>query len=565
MPDLSIRAFSSDDICTDPTQLLGVTSSVQGISINTSQYSTALIKGLTYTLVLHPIALGACVLTFIFGLLAHCGDMSLRCLNGFFSGIASFITLIAVACDFALFLIAQKRINAVSGATASLGSALWMTLVAWILIILSSFSFCCSCCGSSGGGRRQRSKGDAYDDDAWKGNRGAGGTGGTKSDQMRMEALDAEADRKRRNNLPRFATYETEHVESLPLTHDYEGAGQQLRFADTSTNGGHGYHNPPYGYSEGHTPITEHDPYSYGYGQAMSTPTSYAHQQDSYIPGVGPGAPRTVPAATAYYDSSVSAPFSDTTQSPSTYPGAHPYNDNGSTFSRGTYRAPSVSSSYSRGQAGGDDYYNAQGAPPVPIVPSSYTDARYQQRQPSYRQGYSEHGQTSHYAEPSYMSQQANQSESPYDAVRQATLAGAQSRALSNTATSPRAEEVVYSPASRQASAVPDGGHAAHTGRSGDDGFGLAVLQAGIATRAANSSSGRHEYDDYVASPTRYTGEEVGSPSRSRALPTAPSNNSLTQPPEYSIESETDAYGGISSRDYNPVPTQQHPYPHEKR
>lgn len=479
-------AFIEPDSFKDPTQLLGIATSVEGININSSKFTTAVIKGLTYALVLHPIALAACILTLITGILANCGDLSLKCLNSVFSSLASFVTLVAVGCDFALFIIAQKRINDVTGASASLGNALWMTLIAWICIILSSFFFCCGSSGrGNGGGNKRRNKNaDEYDDDAWKSNRPANGY----SDQMRMDALAAENQRK--NTLPKFAVYETEHIESTPLKHDYEdqmGAGQAVGYANAGNGqAGHGY-SDQYGYADGgyggYTPGSEHPPYG-AYPPAGGQGGRSSLPMDSFIPGVGPGAQRAVGPAEVYHDSQYQGDYAH--EGPSTYPG---YHDDESAYSHGAPAHAASWHSHMGGEAQDADGYGMHSVPPVPAIPSHL------QQQSGYRDpsiGHpDDYGGTT----------------SPYEAIQQATAAGQRSRALPN-APSPHA----------------------------DDGFGVNVLQAGAAAAAVNSSYDTHS----TTSPTG----GMRSPQGSRALPRAPSQgHGSFEPPEYT--SEHDAYGGV--------------------
>jgi hypothetical protein len=471
----------------DPTQLLGIATSVEGINVDSSKYSTAVIKGLTYTLVLHPIALAACVLTLLTGILANCGDLSLKCLNSVFSSLASVVTLIATGCDFALFVIAEKRINNVNGASASLGNALWMTLIAWICIFLSSFFFCCGSSGRGNGGssRKNNKNRDEYDDDAWKsGGRSANGY----PDQMRMDALAAENQRK--NQLPQFAVYETEHIESVPLKHDYEdqmGAGHAVGYSNAGVGAaGQGYGNQ-YGYADGgyadYTPGSEHAPYG-GYppnggGARGSLP------MDSFIPGVGPGAQRTVAPAGVYHDPQYAQ------DGPSTYPG---YHDDESSYSHGTpAHAASWASHMNGGPQDSDGYGGMESIPPVPSIPA------HMQQQSSYREPSN--------SSPDEHSYGYNTSSSPYEAIQQVTAAGQRSRALPNApaAVSPHA----------------------------DNDFGVGVLQAGAAAAAVNNSS----YDNQSMSPTG-----MRSPS-GRALPTAPTHQEQFEPPEYS--SEHGAYQGV--------------------
>ena len=542
---------------------------MEGFNINTGQYSSAVIKALTYTLVLHPIALAATVLTLLFGLLAHCGDMSLRCLNSVFASIASLITLVAVGCDFALFIIAQKRINAINGASASLGSALWMTLIAWILILLSSFTFCCSCCGSGGGrsGKKNKMR-DEYDDEAWKGGPNRPNGGNNYADQMRMDALDAEADRRRRNksDLPKFAVYETEHVESLPLKQDFEehsgAAGFAANGGGQGGRGGQGY-DGQYGYYGNEYGAGPEHGTGYAYGYADGGP---GHQpSESYIPGVGPGAQRTVPPTAAYYDGSQGPHTPSAHEGPSTYPG---YNDQASSYAHSqSHRAPSMASNMSHG-------YSRQGGapPPVPMLSSAVPEPGQSERGYGAQQheyGYASAGQGQH---PSTAGgghavdySGATFGGDPYDAVQQATAAG-RARALPRAPSRDRdrASGIPYSPTSPSA-AGGRAGSSLSPGVAGDDGFGLAVLQAGAAAAAVGPSQSRHDSPARVTSPGTYDDAERemwAAPTRSRPLPSAP------------IQRQDDGYSEEGSHAGHQAPPpgydterayeHRHPYPHEK-
>lgn len=223
----------------DPNQLLG-------IQVVGSRYTSAVVKGLTYTLVLHPIALAFAVVAVLLGLISHCRDFSTNCFGSFVTGIGAFITLVAFGLDLALFIIAKKRIDSINGASASLGMAIWMTLAAWILMFLAGCAFSCGICSRR---RRNRVK-DSHVDDAY-GARPNAPVRDNYGQQMRLDALDAEADRKRRqatldrNNreradLPKFAEYETEY--EVPLKNDYDdgaysnGASQHQPGLAYSTN-----------------------------------------------------------------------------------------------------------------------------------------------------------------------------------------------------------------------------------------------------------------------------------------------------------------------------------------
>lgn len=575
----------------DPTQLLGIATSVEGFSVDSSKYSSAVIKGLTYALVLNPIALAACVLTLLTGLLAHCGDMSLICINGVMSGLASSLAFIAAAVNFALFILAQKRINAINGASASLGTALWLSLAGWILIVMSSCAFCCGCGGRGGGGRRRKSMRDEQNDDAWKAPSGGLGGGGRSNyaDSMRMDALQAESDRKRRQkDLPKFATYETEHVEELPLKQDYDDSFAQH---SVSRHGGNGYGQP--------------GGYGYGYGDE----SSFSHSAGpAYIAGVGTGALRgPQPAVNAYYDPATSS------QNNLAGHGAHNLTSpTGTEPPRDTYGSAMgtpMGMPEPVGAAGhGDrnDYFYGDTAGPHPVQADAYGyDDGYgghlqQQQQhgqagypydPSYHEhqdqgasvaGYSAYGghdaaadqghsfapstQQNHaydYSGATFGGGHAGQSRavsnigraassashSPYDAVQQASAAGRSRRLPSVPATDPA--EIPYSPTSptptpsvrhNQGGLSFGAGHIPPPGQvTGDDGFGVAVLQAGAA-QAANSRAGDH-HDNYGhAGPSVNAADQYGIAhhQHSDSIPSE-------APPGYSPH-EADAYGGMASR-----------------
>ncbi|KAJ7492058.1 SUR7/PalI family-domain-containing protein [Mycena latifolia] len=163
---------------------------------------TVVVKWLTYVLVLHIVALALAAGSAVFGLLAHVREMAMTCCSTCISGFAAAVAFIAFIFDIALFFLAKSRINAVG--TASIGNAIWLTLAAWVLLFFSGCFYTLGrCCISN----RQK-RGD------WENRQeppppGAG-------DQMRLDAVKAEADRKARQKateggLPAFH-------ESVPLT-----------------------------------------------------------------------------------------------------------------------------------------------------------------------------------------------------------------------------------------------------------------------------------------------------------------------------------------------------------
>ena len=211
------------------------------------------------------------------------------------TGLGAAITLIAFGLDIALFVIAKKRIDSVSGGSATLGPALWMTIAAFALMSLAACTFTCGACGGGGrsSGKRRKSK-DLSD--------GAGGGYGQRpgdyyGERMRMDAIEAERDRNRRQNeynrnnegLPKFAEYVTEH--EVPLKEDFDDGPSAAGGPGIAGAGAHaqGYSNGGYGHEYGQP--SEYDQH-YDHGPAAG---GYSHADSHYavasnvVPGVGEG------------------------------------------------------------------------------------------------------------------------------------------------------------------------------------------------------------------------------------------------------------------------------------
>ena len=174
------------------------------IGDTTLQIPDIVVKWLTYVLVLHIVAFGLAGISAIFGLLAHVREMSMSCFSSCISGFAATVSLAAFIFDIALFYVAKSSMNSVQGGSASIGNAVWLTLAAWILLFFSGcFYGVGRCCIR----RRPR--------DAWGGKVGTpiGENGYNSNDQMRLDAVKAEADRKARQAQPEGG---------LPAFHEYD-------------------------------------------------------------------------------------------------------------------------------------------------------------------------------------------------------------------------------------------------------------------------------------------------------------------------------------------------------
>ncbi|KAF8625203.1 hypothetical protein AX15_005508 [Amanita polypyramis BW_CC] len=143
------------------------------------QIPQAVVKWLTYTLVLHIVALILSAGSTLFGLLAHVREISMTCCSTFVSGFAATIALVSFIFDIALFFVAKARISKVG--SAQIGNAIWLTLAAWILLFFSGCFFSVGRCCIS---RRPRGS------DGWRKHKD------DHEEQLRLDAVKADAERK---------------------------------------------------------------------------------------------------------------------------------------------------------------------------------------------------------------------------------------------------------------------------------------------------------------------------------------------------------------------------------
>jgi hypothetical protein len=174
------------------------------------------VKWLTYALVLHIVALALAGGSAVFGLLAHVREMSMTCCSTCVSGFAAAVAALAFIFDIAFFFLAKARINKVPGGSAVIGNAIWLTLAAAVLLFFSGCFYTIGrCC------IKRRPKGEKWD------NRGNGGApvGNGYADQMRLDAVKAEADRKAKQRqgeggLPAFQEYDPAEPLKARVTDD---------------------------------------------------------------------------------------------------------------------------------------------------------------------------------------------------------------------------------------------------------------------------------------------------------------------------------------------------------
>ncbi|KAI0756871.1 SUR7/PalI family-domain-containing protein [Daedaleopsis nitida] len=202
-----LQLQGSDQVCSKPT--VGYQLDVNGLLGNNTgiDIPEVLVKWVTYALVLHLVALLLSGISAVFGLLAHVREMSMTYCSTCISGFAASVALIAFIFDLVLFFLTKSRINAVDGGHAEIGMSLWLTLAAWILLFFAGcFYGLGRCCISRRPRGPDREAHPAHDT--------------SYAEQMRLDAIKAEADRKARQamrkqevGLPAFQEYERQ-----PLT-----------------------------------------------------------------------------------------------------------------------------------------------------------------------------------------------------------------------------------------------------------------------------------------------------------------------------------------------------------
>lgn len=105
-------------------------------------------------------SIAACfaVLSGVAGLFSHIQEFQRTCWTSWLSSCAAALTLIVLIFDFVIFGIARARINKVDPnvTRAAFGPALWITLVAWIVLAFSGCFFCAGRCMFNRSERRKR-------------------------------------------------------------------------------------------------------------------------------------------------------------------------------------------------------------------------------------------------------------------------------------------------------------------------------------------------------------------------------------------------------------------------
>lgn len=99
------------------------------------------VKALSYTFVLHPIAAGLCCLAFLFALGNH---LATGICASLLALVASLVTLAAFVVTIVFAEVAKHKLeDAVDGANGTLGRGIWLVLVAFVLQLIASITVCC--------------------------------------------------------------------------------------------------------------------------------------------------------------------------------------------------------------------------------------------------------------------------------------------------------------------------------------------------------------------------------------------------------------------------------------
>jgi uncharacterized membrane protein len=103
-------------------------------------------------MVLHPVATGLCFIAFLLALGA--GTLG-SLMSSLVALLAFFVTIVALACDFAGFAIVKRRVNnADIDLNAEWAVGIWLVLVAAVLALAATIIVFFTCCS----GRRRRSR-----------------------------------------------------------------------------------------------------------------------------------------------------------------------------------------------------------------------------------------------------------------------------------------------------------------------------------------------------------------------------------------------------------------------
>ncbi|KAM0749471.1 pali-domain-containing protein [Meredithblackwellia eburnea MCA 4105] len=146
-PDLRMGTWGlcfGGEVCTK-SKLGYSLSFIEDHTSGTARVVSSIVHGLTYALVLNPIAAGFSFIALLFSLSTH---FVVGVLASIMSGVAFLVTLLAFALDFSLFVTAKHRLDDLSTSSSTFrtsltarshyGPAMWLVLVAFLLQLLAS-------------------------------------------------------------------------------------------------------------------------------------------------------------------------------------------------------------------------------------------------------------------------------------------------------------------------------------------------------------------------------------------------------------------------------------------
>jgi hypothetical protein len=128
--------FDSSDTRTCPRTGLAYNLQVQGQS-DTVNIASSWTRGLA----IHPVAAGVTFIAFLLSLSTH---VTVTLVASLVSFLAALITLIAFACDIALFAWTKHQFNKLDGSNPRTitGPGFWLTFVSFILLLLAGCTVC---------------------------------------------------------------------------------------------------------------------------------------------------------------------------------------------------------------------------------------------------------------------------------------------------------------------------------------------------------------------------------------------------------------------------------------
>lgn len=189
--------------------------------------------------------------------------------------------LIAFIFDIVLFFLAKTRINALDGASSSIGPAVWLTLAAWVCLVVSGCAF--------GIGRRCLSSRGPRDADGSRGSRMKMDQG--YAEEARVEAIRAEEERKARQatgnrGLPGFQPYETQPLTATHRQDEYLEEDEDPGLAPASAYQPTAQPSHPNRAGSGASSFVRG-----GYGAGVGANTGAGYPMGDVVTGIGMGRP----------------------------------------------------------------------------------------------------------------------------------------------------------------------------------------------------------------------------------------------------------------------------------